>query len=73
MKCLSYDDLRSKGIPYSKMQLWRLVKGGKFPRPLKLTDAANSPNVWPECEIDKHMADRIAARDAERKSAPQAA
>jgi len=37
MKLLSYDDLRPvKGIHYSKVQIWRLEKLGKFPKRIEI-------------------------------------
>jgi predicted DNA-binding transcriptional regulator AlpA len=70
---LSYTDLREKkGIRYTKMHLRRLADAGKFPRPTKLNDAPNSPNTWDEGEVDDHIAKRLAARAAERNSAPEA-
>jgi predicted DNA-binding transcriptional regulator AlpA len=67
---LSHNDLREKkGIPYTKMQLHRLAAAGKFPRPIKLNDAPNSPNTWDEGEVDEYIAKRFAARN----SAPEAA
>lgn len=61
MQLLDHDGLRAKGIKYSKPQLWRLVKAGTFPAPIKL---GAGRNAWVEDEIDRWIADRIAARDA---------
>jgi predicted DNA-binding transcriptional regulator AlpA len=37
MKLLSIDELKSvKGVVYSKPHLWRLIRAGKFPRPIRL-------------------------------------
>jgi len=39
--------LKSLGIvPYSKTQVMRLVKAGKFPEPFKVGDFKGSPLVW---------------------------
>jgi prophage regulatory protein len=62
MRFLSYDDLKSKGIAYSKCHLWRLIKAGRFPRPVK---GLGAENTWSESEIDTHVAERVAARDLE--------
>ncbi len=56
---IAYEGLSPKGIVYSKVQLWRLERAGKFPRRVKL-----SPQrvAWIESEIDAWIAARIAAR-----------
>jgi prophage regulatory protein len=66
MTLLDHDGLNAKGIKYSKAHLWRLVKVGKFPAPIRLGEARSA---WVESEIDKWIADRIAERDAKGKSA----
>lgn len=62
MKLLDRNALREKGINYSAVQLWRLCKEGKFPKPIKLGEARNA---WVESEIDDFIARKVAARDAE--------
>lgn len=65
MKLLSYDELKpSKGIAYSKTQIWRLEKSGQFPKRVSLTDNSNGRHGWVESEIDAWIKDRIAQRDA---------
>ncbi len=64
-RLLSYADLRDRGIKYSKQHLNRLMKRGLFPRPVKL--GAGGINTWLEHEIDRHLEDRIAARDAPKR------
>ena len=32
MKLLDYAALQERGVPYGKVQLWRLEKAGKFPK-----------------------------------------
>jgi prophage regulatory protein len=61
MKLLDYADLRERGIKYSKAQLWRLSKAGKFPKPIKLSI---NRNAWADTDIDEWIAGRIAERDA---------
>ena len=62
MKLLSYDDLKpAKGIQYSKVQIWRLEKQGKFPKRIEL---GPDRRAWAEHEIDAWIASRIAARDS---------
>jgi prophage regulatory protein len=63
MKLLTYDDLKpQKGIPYSKVQLWRLEKLSKFPKRIPMGAARHG---WAEHELDAWIAERIAARDSE--------
>ena len=61
MKLLDYDGLKAKGFAYSRTHILRLVKAGKFPKPVKLGDGAR--NAWVEKEIDQLIADRMAARE----------
>jgi prophage regulatory protein len=60
MRLLDYEDLRGLGIRYSKCQLWRLWKAGKFPRPVKLSV---SRNAFRADEIHAWIDARIAERD----------
>jgi prophage regulatory protein len=62
MKLLGYRDLRERGISYSRTHLWRLVRAGKFPKPVKLI--AGGANFWPEHEIDELLEQRSAERSA---------
>jgi prophage regulatory protein len=62
MKLLPYDDLKPvKGIPYSKVQIWRLEKLKKFPKHVQVGPARVA---WAEHEIDAWIAERISARDS---------
>jgi prophage regulatory protein len=61
MKILSFDDLRGKGIHYTRQHIHRLIRKEKFPRPFKLVEGGN--NTWTEAEIDQYLKDRIAARE----------
>lgn len=56
---IAYEGLSPKGIVYSKVQLWRLERTGKFPRRVKLSAMRVA---WIESEIDEWIAARIAAR-----------
>jgi prophage regulatory protein len=61
MRLLAYDDLKPiKGIPYSKVQLWRLEKLKKFPKRVPMGPGRHA---WIENEVDDWIASRIAARD----------
>lgn len=60
MRVLSYADLKSKGIPFSKVWLGKLIKDGKFPRPLRLGE---NRVAFVESEIDAWLKARAAERD----------
>lgn len=63
MRLLSYDDLKAtKGVPYSKAQLWRLERVHKFPKRIPLGNGGR--HGWLETEIDKWINDRVKARDS---------
>jgi prophage regulatory protein len=62
MKLLDHAGLREKGIGYSKTQIWRLCREGKFPKPVR---GIGKANAWSETEIDAFIAERLAARDAQ--------
>jgi prophage regulatory protein len=57
---LSYDELPSKGVHYSKPHLWRLAKAGRFPKPIKLSAVRNA---WIEEEVDAWIEARLVERD----------
>jgi prophage regulatory protein len=61
-RLLSYDDLRERGIKLSKLQLWRMARDGKFPKPVKLS---HSRNAWVEAEVDKWLDALVENRSAE--------
>ena len=61
MKILGFDDLRGKGIPYTRQHIHRLIRKRKFPRPFKLVEGGN--NSWTEAEIDQYLENRIAERE----------
>jgi prophage regulatory protein len=60
MRLLAYEDLRPRGILYSKVQLWRLEKLKRFPRRISVGPCRIA---WVESEIDAFIAERIRARD----------
>jgi prophage regulatory protein len=62
MKFIGYRDFKSKGIPWSRMHVFRKIRQGQFPKPVKL---GAQTNAWPESEIDQWLADRVAQRDAQ--------
>jgi prophage regulatory protein len=59
MRLLDYQDLRAKGIKYSRVHLWRLEAAGKFPRRVRLSPARHA---WIEDEIDDHLESLVAAQ-----------
>jgi prophage regulatory protein len=66
MKVLGDEGLREKGISFSRQHRQRLIKAGKFPAPIKI---GSNTNAWVEPEIDEYLKDRIAERDALRRTA----
>ena len=53
MKLITYDELKAKkGIPLSRMQLWRLEKDGLFPARIRFTHQRMG---WLEAEIDEWL------------------
>ncbi len=61
LKILSLEDLRERGILYSRVHIGRLVKAGKFPAPIKV---GQNRIGWVEREIDEWLNAKIAERDA---------
>ena len=66
MKILDHDGLKARGIPHSKVQLWRLVRAGKFPAPIKI---GQNRNGWVDTEIDRYIEERVAERDSKMGAA----
>jgi prophage regulatory protein len=63
VRLLSYDELRPlKGIPYSKVHIWRLEREGRFPKRVPLGESRHG---WVESEIDNWIAERMASRRVE--------
>jgi prophage regulatory protein len=61
VRLLSYDELRPlKGIPYSKVHIWRLERDGKFPKRVPL---GQSRHGWLDSEINEWITARMAERD----------
>ncbi len=60
-RLIGFDDLKSKGISYSKVTLWRKEKAGTFPKRVPIGDARYG---YVEDEIDEYVDRMIAARDA---------
>ena len=60
-KLLDADDLWACGIRFSRQHLYRLIKQGLFPRPIKLNTGGR--NAWLADEIDSWITARISERD----------
>jgi prophage regulatory protein len=59
MKLLDYEALAEKGIKFSDTHIWRLIRAGDFPKPVKI----GARQHWSEDEIDQYIADKLAQRD----------
>ena len=42
-------------IGLSRVTIWRMVRAGKFPPPIPLTETAKG---WRRCDVDQWIADR---------------
>lgn len=63
VRLLSQPQLRTlKGITCSVQWLNKLIKAGRFPRPLKLGAGATAANFFLESEIDAHIKAKAAQR-----------
>ena len=60
MRLIPYDALADRGIPYSKIQIWRLERDGRFPRRVSV---GPQRYAWIETEIDQYIAERVRMRD----------
>jgi hypothetical protein len=71
MRFLLFEDLREKGVRYSKPQLWRLRKlpaddPRKFPDPIK---GLGPEDTWTEPMIDEYVERRVAAAGLKNEEA----
>ena len=57
---LSYDDLKKKGIRFSRQWILSLSQRGKFPKPIKLGEASTG---FIEHEVDEWIENLIQQRD----------
>jgi prophage regulatory protein len=60
IRLITNDDLRLKGIPYSKPHLWRLERSGKFPKRVPI---GAGRYAYVETEIDGWIEARVRERD----------
>jgi prophage regulatory protein len=71
MRLIDYDNRKPvKGIPYSKVQLWRLERQKRFPKRISV---GPQRYAWVESEIDAWIAERIRARDEAIRARDEAA
>ncbi|OZB21971.1 MULTISPECIES: AlpA family transcriptional regulator [Acidiphilium] len=61
MKFIRYQQLKDRGIPWTRVHIGRLVRAGEFPAPVNL---GGQTIAWVEAEIDAWAADRAASRPA---------
>lgn len=74
MKMISFSELKSrKGIPWSRQHVIRKIEAGEFPRPVHLGGGSRGTVAWPEQEIDRWIANRIAERDQTAADAKETA
>ena len=66
MRFFTFPELKEKGFNYSQAHLWRLVKDGKFPAPVK---GMGPGNTWAEPDLDQAIADRVARAHREFREA----
>src|SRR5262245_41124972 len=52
-------------VGYGHVQLWKLVRDGKFPAPIKLSEGGRAVG-WLEGEIAQFQAQRVAERGAKQ-------
>jgi len=66
LRLLPFEDLkRKKGIPYTRAHIWRLIKLGIFPKPVKMGNGKGARNAWLDDELDTYVERLIAERDEE--------
>jgi prophage regulatory protein len=59
VKFLRFRELATRGIPFSRQHIHRLVAAGSFPKPVKIGAATNG---FIETEINAWCAEKIAIR-----------
>jgi prophage regulatory protein len=60
---LSYEDLKHRGIKFTRQWISKLIKDGAFPKPIKLGQGHSVGFV--ESEIDEWIEKLISKRDEE--------
>jgi prophage regulatory protein len=59
MRLLDFAGLDAKGIKFSDTHIWRLIRAGNFPKPVRIGNRLH----WVESEIDEYVAAKLAQRD----------
>ncbi len=60
MKLIAFPALSDKGISFSRMHIYRLMKSGDFP---KSVPVGKNRVAWLESELDAWIESRVAQRD----------
>lgn len=60
MKFIHYQQLRERGITFTRVHLNRLIKAGDFPPPVRL---GGNSIAWVESEIEAWAAQKAASRE----------
>lgn len=58
---LNLAGIQARGIPFSRQHIHRLIRQGRFPKPVKL---GYSTNAWLVSDIDRWIEERVAEREA---------
>ena len=67
MQMVSIDELRTVfGVNFSKVHIYRLIRAGEFPQPIKLGEHRSA---FLRHEVEAWIAERIAKRDAQKNEA----
>ena len=62
LRLVSYQQLKLRGIPYSRSHLRRLEGTGQFPKHVTLGEGLGALIAWPEHEVDGWIAEKMARR-----------
>jgi prophage regulatory protein len=60
IKLLGWNDLRERGLLFSRTHVYRLIAAGKFPKPIHIS---SQRVAFVESEIDSWIGARIADRE----------
>jgi len=62
LRLVSYQQLKLRGIPYSRSHLRRLEGTGQFPKHVTLGEGLGALIAWPEHEVDGWINEKMARR-----------
>lgn len=65
-RLIDVSGLKAKGINYSKSQRNRMIKAGRFPRPVR---PGKGRVLWIEDEVDQYIDQLISTRDTPQDAA----